>query len=96
VSNSAFARKEGIRTLVPGRMRGKYDRSRGLVGPARMAARPVGFEDERFNAGTCGRQVDLGHGDAAMTQTVAHDGRAVFTLNRTLRRHQLGIIQNSA
>ena len=42
-----------------------------------MVAGPVGFEEERFNAGACGRKVDLGHCDGAVAQSIADDEEIV-------------------
>lgn len=42
-----------------------------------MAAGPVGLEEQNFNAGACRRQVDLGHGDGAVTETITHDEEIV-------------------
>jgi hypothetical protein len=45
---------------------GKFKRSRGCFGAARVAVRPVGFEEESFDMVACGGQIDLPHGDGSM------------------------------
>ena len=73
----------------------------GRFGASRIAARPVGFEDESLNAGACRRQVDLGYGDGPVAETIANDEKVVTAgcvephrpaLAKTVTRESLRII----
>lgn len=61
---------------------------------ARRATGPVGFEEERFDAGTCGRQLDLCHSDRAVAEAVADDEEIVTT--RLVKAHRPALAETMA
>ena len=78
LANSVFCRKGGIRSLVRNRPWPRVcDRSCGVVATARRASRPVGFEEERFDAGAFGGQLNLGYGNGAVSEAIANDEKIV-------------------
>lgn len=70
-----------------------------------MAACPVGFEDEGFDAGSCGRQVELRHSYRAVSKAISDDKEIVAAgfveahgpaLPQTVARKALGVVADHA